>query len=55
MINPPEERGITWLAGRLVAQVAFQEWTRDARLRQPAFLGLRDDKKSGQCRLPEGV
>jgi bifunctional non-homologous end joining protein LigD len=28
----------------LVAQIAFQEWTRGGRLRQPRFLGLRDDK-----------
>jgi bifunctional non-homologous end joining protein LigD len=28
----------------LVAQVGFTEWTRDARLRHPRFLGLRDDK-----------
>jgi bifunctional non-homologous end joining protein LigD len=28
----------------LVAQVAFAEWTDDGLLRQPVFLGLRDDK-----------
>jgi bifunctional non-homologous end joining protein LigD len=27
-----------------VAQIAFAEWTRDARLRQPRYLGLREDK-----------
>jgi bifunctional non-homologous end joining protein LigD len=27
-----------------VAQVAFQEWTSAGRLRQPRFLGLREDK-----------
>jgi bifunctional non-homologous end joining protein LigD len=27
-----------------VAQVGFQEWTSAGRLRQPRFLGLRDDK-----------
>jgi DNA ligase D-like protein (predicted ligase) len=30
--------------GALVAQIGFAEWTSDARLRQPRFLGLRDDK-----------
>jgi bifunctional non-homologous end joining protein LigD len=50
----PVPRGeVTWLAPKLVAQVAFQEWTRDQRLRQPAFLGLRDDKSPAECRLPE--
>jgi bifunctional non-homologous end joining protein LigD len=28
----------------LVAQIAFAEWTDDGLLRQPVFLGLRDDK-----------
>jgi bifunctional non-homologous end joining protein LigD len=28
----------------LVAQIGFAEWTSDGRLRQPRFLGLRDDK-----------
>jgi bifunctional non-homologous end joining protein LigD len=50
--DPPRERGVTWLAPRLVAQVAFHEWTADGRLRQPAFLGLRDDKPPAECRLP---
>ena len=33
-----------WVRAELVAEVAFQEWTRGGRLRQPRFLGLRDDK-----------
>jgi DNA ligase D-like protein (predicted ligase) len=40
----PPARGTTWVEPRLVAQVAFTEWTRDGRLRHPRFLGLRDDK-----------
>ena len=38
------ERTATWVEPRLVAQIGFSEWTRDARLRHPRFLGLRDDK-----------
>jgi bifunctional non-homologous end joining protein LigD len=34
----------TWLKPELVAQVRFAEWTADGVLRQPAFLGLREDK-----------
>jgi bifunctional non-homologous end joining protein LigD len=34
-----------WVKPRLVAQVRFTEWTDDGRLRHPAYLGLRDDKK----------
>jgi bifunctional non-homologous end joining protein LigD len=43
--DPPRERDVTWLAPRLIAQIAFQEWTADRKLRQPVFLGLRDDKE----------
>ncbi len=52
-VVPPREKGATWLAPKLVAQVAFHEWTDDRKLRQPVFLGLRDDKKPGECVLPE--
>ena len=31
---------------------AFQEWTADKMLRQLVFLGLRDDKKPTECRMP---
>jgi bifunctional non-homologous end joining protein LigD len=33
-----------WVEPRLVAQVRFTEWTDDAKLRHPVYLGLRDDK-----------
>jgi bifunctional non-homologous end joining protein LigD len=46
---------VTYLAPRLVAQIAFQEWTADRKLRQPAFLGLRDDKSAEECLLPEDL
>jgi bifunctional non-homologous end joining protein LigD len=37
--------GVHWVKPRLVAQIAFTEWTREGKLRHPRFLGLRDDKK----------
>jgi bifunctional non-homologous end joining protein LigD len=40
----PIPRGTHWTRPKLVAQVGFAEWTADGRLRQPRFLGLRDDK-----------
>jgi DNA ligase D-like protein (predicted ligase) len=40
----PVPRGTHWTRPELVAQIGFAEWTKDARLRQPRFLGLRDDK-----------
>jgi bifunctional non-homologous end joining protein LigD len=45
VIGAPRERDAHWVEPRLVAQVAFTEWTTDNRLRHPSFLGLRDDKK----------
>jgi DNA ligase D-like protein (predicted ligase) len=41
----PVPRGTHWTRPELVAQVGFAEWTSDARLRQPRFRGLRDDKR----------
>ena len=36
--------GVHWVEPRLVAQVAFTEWTAGGNLRHPRYLGLRDDK-----------
>jgi bifunctional non-homologous end joining protein LigD len=33
-----------WVEPRLVAEIAYAEWTRDGRLRHPSFQGLREDK-----------
>ena len=33
----------TWVKPVLLAEVKFAEWTRDGVMRQPVFLGLRDD------------
>ncbi|GEP89355.1 ATP-dependent DNA ligase LigD phosphoesterase module/ATP-dependent DNA ligase LigD polymerase module [Chitinophaga terrae (ex Kim and Jung 2007)] len=35
---------VTWVKPQLVCEVKFQEWTSDGHLRQPVFLGLREDK-----------
>ncbi|HZR82419.1 MAG TPA: non-homologous end-joining DNA ligase [Candidatus Binatia bacterium] len=53
--DPPRMRDVTWLEPRLVAQIAFTEWTADAKLRQSVYLGLRDDKKPTECLLPESL
>ena len=37
-------KGVHWVRPRLVAQVAFTEWTHDGKLRHPRFLGIRTDK-----------
>ncbi|HEX2196771.1 MAG TPA: ATP-dependent DNA ligase, partial [Actinomycetota bacterium] len=44
--KPPVRKGAHWLTPKLVAQIAFSEWTTDGKLRHPRFLGLRTDKKA---------
>jgi bifunctional non-homologous end joining protein LigD len=51
-VDPPSEKGVTYLAPQLVAQIAYEELTADKKLRQPVFLGLRDDKSAKECFLP---
>jgi ATP-dependent DNA ligase len=52
-VDPPRERDVTYIQPKLVAQISFQEWTADMKLRQPVFLGLRDDKRPTEVSLPE--
>lgn len=49
----PPLRHAHWVRPRLVAQIAYAEWTADGKLRQPAFLGLRTDKDPRDCRWEE--
>ncbi len=53
VVDPPRERDVTHLAPRLVAEIAYEELTADGKLRQPVFLGLRDDKRPQDVTLPE--
>ena len=46
---PYLNRETVWLKPILVAEVKFDEWTRDGILRAPVFLRLRDDKKAEEC------
>ncbi len=44
---PPEmQRGARWVEPDLVAQVEFAEWTDEGRMRQPVFLGIREDREA---------
>ena len=47
-ITPSMMNKMHWVNPTLVAQIKFSEWTRDLKLRQPVFLGLREDKKPQQ-------
>jgi bifunctional non-homologous end joining protein LigD len=51
--DAPRMKDATWVKPKLVAQVAFAEWTADGKLRQPVFLGLRRDKSPRECRWDE--
>ena len=53
-LTPAELRTAHWVRPELVAQVRFKEWTGDGRLRQPVFIGLREDKDPGEV-VREGV
>ncbi len=55
LVDAPREKGLSFVAPTLVAQISFQEWTRDRKLRQPVYLGLRDDKSAAEVLLPEPV
>jgi bifunctional non-homologous end joining protein LigD len=44
----PIPPGTRWVRPELVAQVGFSEWTRDARLRHPRYIGLREDKPAAE-------
>jgi bifunctional non-homologous end joining protein LigD len=43
-ITPSMMRKMHWVNPKLVCQIKFSEWTRDLKLRQPVFVGLREDK-----------
>jgi len=40
-----------WVKPQIVVEVKFNEWTADRRLRQPIFLGVRDDKDAMEVTL----
>jgi len=41
-------KDVHWVRPKLVAEVGFEEWTDDGKLRQPRFEGLREDKGTRQ-------
>jgi bifunctional non-homologous end joining protein LigD len=42
--TPKTNEKAHWVKPEVVVEVKFSEWTADRRLRQPIFVGLRDDK-----------
>jgi bifunctional non-homologous end joining protein LigD len=43
--------GSRWTEPRLVAEIAYSNWTTDGVMRHPKFLGLREDKPVQELRL----
>jgi bifunctional non-homologous end joining protein LigD len=50
-----EMKKVTWIKPELVAQIKFAEWTDDGILRQPVFLGLRQDKAAKEVHRESSV
>ena len=49
-LEGPENRDALWVAPVLVAEVSFSKWTKDGKLREAVFHGLRNDKPAALVR-----
>ena len=49
--EPSTNEPAHWVRPSVVVEVKFAEWTADGRLRQPIFLGVRDDKRARDVQL----
>lgn len=47
-VTAGEMKKCHWVKPTLVCQVKFAEWTSEGKLRQPVFLGLREDKSAAE-------
>jgi bifunctional non-homologous end joining protein LigD len=47
-LTAAEMRRCHWVKPVVVCRIKFTEWTRDDRLRQPVFLGIRTDKNASE-------
>jgi bifunctional non-homologous end joining protein LigD len=45
------EKGVHFVKPELVAEIEFHGWTNDRILRQPSFLGLREDKTAREVKI----
>jgi bifunctional non-homologous end joining protein LigD len=51
--TPKTNEKAHWVKPEIVVEVKFNEWTADRRLRQPIFLGVRDDKDPEEVGLEQ--
>ena len=49
--TPKTNEKAHWVKPRVVVQVRYNEMTNEGKLRQPIFLGVRDDKSPKEVRL----
>jgi bifunctional non-homologous end joining protein LigD len=55
-VTPRTNEPAHWARPSVVAEIKFNEWTSDGRLRQPVFVGIRDDKPAREViREPESM
>lgn len=54
VVAPRTNERAHWVAPKVVVEVKFAEWTSDRMLRQPIYLGTRDDKAAKDVTI-EGV
>ena len=54
--TPKTNERAHWVTPKIVVEVKFNEWTVDGKLRQPIYLGTRDDKDAREVgREPESI
>jgi bifunctional non-homologous end joining protein LigD len=46
--TPKTNERAHWVKPKVIVEVKFSEWTSDGKLRQPIYLGTRDDKKPSE-------
>ena len=51
--TPKTNEKAHWVTPQVVVEVKFNEWTADRRLRQPIFLGIRDDKNAKDVEIEQ--
>lgn len=49
--TPKTNAPVTWVRPELVCEVTFREWTKDFVMRQPIFIGLREDKETDDVKV----
>ena len=49
-VDRASSRGVTWVTPKLVAEIAFSEFTADGNIRHGSYLGLRSDKAAAKVR-----